>query len=251
MLTPPAMASITVIVFYVCILKEFMDANKCKVTVPRGQLGHVKIETFEISEFESLLSIKRDGPARMILPGSYTRLIMDGRVMMSDSQAEIADHRVPIELANGHCLIAGLGLGMVVQAMLTKPEVTKVTVIENCNEVIELVAPHYYKLFGDRFEVIHDSIFTWEPPADAFFDVAWFDIWISICEDNYPEMSELLSKFESITCWQGCWAQDMVKMLVDNDLKGLVKELFNYDEDSSYSGTTDYMHMLSSIAAHG
>lgn len=61
--------------------------------------------------------------------GVYRRLSCDNEVVMSNTPMEIRTCEAFIERATGRILINGLGLGMVLHAILQKPDVTHVTVI--------------------------------------------------------------------------------------------------------------------------
>lgn len=194
------------------ILGEQMD--KYKVNIPEGCSGDWRVEHFEVTEddekFERLRAII-SGRGRFVPAGKYIRLIHKGRLMdvlvMSDTPDEIRDHLEAIHKARGHVLVNGLGLGIVIQAMLNKPEVEKVTVIEISPDVIALVGPHYQTHFGDRLEIIEADAFTWQPPKGVRYDVVWHDIWNDICADNLPEMHKLHRKYGRRAGWQGSWCR--------------------------------------------
>jgi spermidine synthase len=88
-------------------------------------------------------------------------------------------------------LIGGLGIGMVLNAVLLKDEVEHVTVIELEPDVIKLVGPHYEAKFGDRLTIIQADVMQWLPPKGTVFDLAYFDIWPDICTDNLKDITAL------------------------------------------------------------
>lgn len=184
-----------------------------KVGVPEGTAGNWTIERFEITEDGANsfnLSCLFGGHGnRSVEPGTYTRLVRAGKhnPLMSDTPAEMMDHLPPVREATGHCLIVGLGIGMVVEACLRKPEVTKVTVIEIDADIISLVEPYLTEKWGDRIEIIQANIFEWKPPKDARYGMAWFDIWWTICTDHLPEMAKLSRRFTRKCDWYGHWGQ--------------------------------------------
>jgi spermidine synthase len=81
---------------------------------------------------------------------------------MADSEPEMRDHYEAVARARGRVLINGLGLGMVLSAILAKPDVEHVTVVEVEPDVIALVGPHYA---CDRLQIVCTSAFDYEPPA--------------------------------------------------------------------------------------
>lgn len=183
-----------------------------KVSVPEGKKNNISIEKFTVSENESLSSVFSHGFSRMVHPGEYTKLVINGRVVMSDTMAEVADHATPVRRAKGNCLIAGLGIGVVLQALLRKEIVEHVTVIEKNQDVIDLVEPHYKDLFGcDRFDIICADIFHWKSPKGMKYGMAWFDIWPSLCTDNLLEMHKLHRKFGRCAKWKGSWGREILE----------------------------------------
>ncbi len=103
------------------------------------------IDTFTISDEQSFASMLSHG-TRYARPGRYTRLTVDGQLWMTDTDAEMSDHMAfvnhVVAARAGHILITGLGLGMVVHAMLLLPRMQRVDVIETDSDVIALVAGH-------------------------------------------------------------------------------------------------------------
>lgn len=183
-----------------------------KVDVPEGASGKWRIERFEITEFEANIEKLRAAfnpqrPYRAPEPGMYTRLIFNGSIIMSDTPAEVRDHIAPVRRARGHVLITGLGLGLVANACLLKPEVESVTVIEIDPDVIKLVEPHYSRKFPHKFRLHQADAFTWKPINGERYSVVWHDIWPDISMDNLPEMTKLKRRFARRADWQGCWSE--------------------------------------------
>lgn len=184
--------------------------DKYKVDVPEGTSGNWRVEHFTVSEEDARLQSLRaivTGRGRAVPQGTYTRLMYGSILVMSDTPDEIRDHFEIIHRAKGHVLINGLGLGVVVQAVLNKTEVGHVTVIELVPDVIALVARHYLERFNGRLEIIEADAFTWKPPKGIKYDAVWHDIWNDICLDNLPEMHKLHRKYGKRCDWQGSWSR--------------------------------------------
>jgi len=65
---------------------------------------------------------------------------VDGKIWMDyDSKNSISAKQLlaEVELAYGHCLVTGLGFGLRETLLLQKPEVTKLTVIEQCQDIAD------------------------------------------------------------------------------------------------------------------
>lgn len=183
--------------------------EKYQVDVPEGQLGDWAISKFtiteEIEKWERLRAAMSYS-GRYARVGTYTRLTYCGAVIMSDTPDEIKDH-FELFQGKGHILLNGLGLGVALNWMAQKEDVTKVTVIELSQDVINLVADHYYAKFGDKIEIIHADALTWEPPKNYRYGFVWHDIWPTICSDNLPEMHKLHRKYGRRCDNQASWAR--------------------------------------------
>lgn len=174
--------------------------------------GSWNIERFTVdqraSDFDALRAIiSSNGFGRHTPPGTYIALKRRGEIIMSNTPDELRDLHPLRWHAEGHVLIAGLGLGCAVDVALACPRVTAVTVVEKAEDVIALVAPSFAE--QDRVSIIHDDIFTWAPPNGQKYGAAWFDIWDAICIDNLPEMKTLHRKFGRLAAWKGSWCRHL------------------------------------------
>ena len=124
---------------------------------------------------------------------------------MSNTPDEIRDFSYFVSVAYGSVLINGLGLGVVVKALLNKPDITKVKVVEKSADVITLVADTYLK--DPRVEIVQADCFEYKPPKGERYDAVWHDIWDEICADNLPEMQRLHRKYRKRTGFQGSWCR--------------------------------------------
>lgn len=184
-----------------------------KVDVPEGQSGEWRVERFTVSETEARFHAIRNG-GRAVRPGTYTRLIRGGKTIMSDTPAEMSDHTYFVRIATGSVLVNGLGLGMCAAAVLRKPEVTSLTVVEKSLDVIRLVAP---SLSDDRLTIIEADALDWQPPKGKRYGAVWHDIWDDICADNLPDMHRLHRKYGGRADWQGSWCRAMCEYQARQD----------------------------------
>ena len=169
-----------------------------RVDVPEGVSGKVKIERFEVTPEDAMLSKMRamfshGDCGRPVPAGTYTRLSRDNELWMSDTPSEMLDHLEFVHRAKGRVLVHGLGIGAVIDPVLRKPEVEHLTIIEIDPDVISLVAPHYLTRWGDRLEIIEGDAFTWSIPKGARWDVVWHDVWPTLSGDNLPAIFGLMA----------------------------------------------------------
>lgn len=189
--------------------------EKYGVDVPLGRSGDWSVQKMVVSEDDSKWDSIRGmfgGHGRFVPSGTYTSLYRNKTLIMSDTPDEIRDHTRFMHRATGRILIAGLGLGMVMQGVARKPDVTHVTVIEKSIDVINLVEAHYKaKDFGFKLDIICHDIFDYKPARGVAFDYGWFDIWDDLCTDNLNEMTTLARRFLRSVKDKGYWGKELLK----------------------------------------
>ena len=179
--------------------------------VPEGECGDYRIEHFSVDEDAARRTAIRAWRDEYVPAGDYTRLMRGRTVVMSDTPMEKRTNWWIMHHAKGHVLLNGLGIGMVLRAILAKPEVISVTVVEKAPEVIELVGPTFSS--DPRLTVIAADALEYQPPKDLRFDIVWHDIWDFICADNLPEMHRLHRKYGRRCAEQASWCRDRCEML--------------------------------------
>lgn len=179
------------------------------VSVPTGKHGKAQIDKMTLSESEvalgNLRAIRDGGRHRVTPAGTYTRLLVNDGLMMSDVPSESWENLAPCGhvFEDSTVLVNGLGIGMLLDAMLRK-QPRHITVVENSADVIALVAPHYA---GKPVTIVHADALEYKPPKGAHYDVVWHDIWPDICGDNLQQMGILHRKYARRATWQGSWCR--------------------------------------------
>jgi spermidine synthase len=107
---------------------------------------------------------------------------------MTDAEFERATNVEFMDAARGDVLIAGLGIGLILDPII--PKCKSVTIIERERDVIKLVGPHFPSV-----KCIHADIDSWTPERGAKYDVIYFDIWPDICEGDLMIAKRLHSRF--------------------------------------------------------
>lgn len=170
-----------------------------QVSIPDMEGKGWAIESFKIGPIEAHVYNSQTDFHQRVEPGKYKRLIRlsdsypTHQLVMSNTPMEVRTNKIAYEKAHGRVLIAGLGMGMILDGILSKDEVDHVTVVEISKELIDMVGPYYAD--NPRVTIIHSSIFDYQPEPGAEFDFMWHDIWDDISGDNIPEMSHLKMKF--------------------------------------------------------
>lgn len=180
---------------------------KIDIDVPDGISGSWKVETIQVKakELSELLSVLKTG--RSVPEGTYKRLLRNNTCVMSNTPDEIYDFMSFYYKATGSILINGLGIGVLVKALLSKPDITDITIIEKSEDVIKLVAPTY--LTDPRVTIINADAFEYKPPKDKRYNAVWHDIWDYICADNLTEMKTLHRKYGRKADYQESWCRGM------------------------------------------
>lgn len=182
------------------------------VKVQDGKSGDWEVQTFTVTKEDvaifNLRALFRPG-SRMLPAGTYKRLMRNGKLVMSNTPAEIKDHFGFILRAqmNENILINGLGLGVALTAILTSNVVKKITIIEKSEDVINLIAPTFAT--DPRVTIIHADAFTWKPPKGVRYNVVWHDIWDNLSTDNLEGMKILHRKYGKRTDWQDSWGREL------------------------------------------
>lgn len=177
------------------------DLWRCKL--PEDELGSAKIQKFKVSEHASCMESIRGS---WIPAGDYTRLRINGQLVMSDTPLEYREHGELFLMAGGDVLINGLGLGCAVSVLLGDKDVSSITVIEINKDVIDLVGPHFPDV-----EIIHADALTWNAPKGKRWETVWHDIWATKCLDNIEQMKTLHRRYGKRCDWQGSWSREYLE----------------------------------------
>lgn len=105
---------------------------------------------------------------------------------------------------------------MILHTMAEKPEVTRITVLEQSQGVINLVGP----TLPEKITVVHGNVFEYQPEKGTKFDSIYFDIWPTICTDNLQEMTQLhrgYRKFLVKGGWMDSWCRNELRKIKRRD----------------------------------
>lgn len=160
----------------------------------KEEIGLARVQRFTVNkDYAKFFNIRNYG-RDAIKEGDYVKLYVGNELMMSDTPMERTTNSEFVRKANGRVLIAGLGVGLIVNAILEKTEVTEVIVVEKYDDVISIVAP---KFNNNTLKIIHSDIFDYKPLKSEKFDTIYFDIWPDICTDNLEQIKLLHNRFKN------------------------------------------------------
>lgn len=178
------------------------------------KFGNWLIKEFEVTENEAdffNMRMRFQGKEdQCIRAGKYLRLeqISTGYVVMSNTPMECDSNKIAYEMAHGSVLMAGLGMGMILEAILSKPEVTHVRIIEIEKDIIDYVGSFFKD--DPRVEIIHGNILDYQPAKDEFYNYVWLDIWDDINENNEEDFQMLNDRFSDHCKAMNLWSMDLL-----------------------------------------
>lgn len=187
--------------------------------LPEMDIDGIKVEHWNISQEESdrsrLHAAIGDGRGR-VLPGKITRVLIDGKLWMSDTPDEKRDHSEVFYQAarrGGRILINGLGAGMVLGALLKLENVTHIDVVELDERIIKHIGPHYD---DPRVTIHHGDAYTIKWPVGTEWTLAWHDIWLDLSAENFPGMHRLHRRYGRRVQWQASWGREWLEYQTRN-----------------------------------
>ena len=142
--------------------------------------------------------------------GNYVKLYVDGVLMMSDTDMEKHTNEEFVRNAHGDIMIAGLGIGLILDNLEDKVcsgEIQSITVYEKYQDVIDLVYPKYKHL---PLKVICQDILEYKPSKNETYDTIYFDIWPDINSDNLTEIKMLHNRWK-FRKREGGWMDSWMK----------------------------------------
>lgn len=217
-----------------------------KITIPDNKVGKWEIKSFTLTEAQINYHNAREaiGKKRYIHKGAGFKKLLcykeglsaDGIVVKSNATQEVSKYLPFIKIAEGDVLIFGLGLGMMVQALIEKEVVRSITIIESDEDLIRLSGTYYMNL-SEKVIVIRANAFTY--PVSGNYHAIWFDIWDHIAITNLPEMQKLKQRWHEHAAVLMCWAENECKALemknkaIEQENKALEKERKAKEKENS------------------
>jgi predicted membrane-bound spermidine synthase len=159
------------------------------------QQGLCRIERFTISNQEAEAynfgNLLNGCLGMNVSPGEYVKLYVNGQLYMSDTDMERSSNQSFVQHAYGDVMVAGLGIGLILNALREKidsGDVRSITVYEKYQDVIDVVGP---KLSDLPIKIVCADILEYRPPKDEHYDTIYFDIWPDINTKNLKEIYTL------------------------------------------------------------
>ena len=192
------------------------------IHVPEAHVGTVRITTRHYEPYEAFpcgnLQLQ---PNRSILAPlgffnqrfDYPTVLQDERIWMTVTPNEIITIQPAIDIAHDNVLAFGLGLGYFPFMATLKPEVNRVTIVDNNPLIISLFQQHILPQFPhpQKIELICDDAFHYAEthhfcldqatPANVVFTDLWHDV-----SDGAPLYQRMKSlETLALPCTQFCY----------------------------------------------
>lgn len=204
------------------ILRQYTDVHNF---LPEVRSDNLKIVHFQLSESDVMMEKMRNARQYWTVMGlkanhTYTKLVLNGNLWMSDTPMERNTNYEFLKSANGDVLVFGLGIGLIIYPLLNDDSIKSITVVEKDKSVIELIYPllkqHDIK---NRLTVIGGDANNYhlQMRKDVKFDTIYFDIWVDICLDNYDNQKILERTYRKFINkqnpdkWMNSWMKDYYK----------------------------------------
>lgn len=194
-----------------------------KITKGVATIQTFSVDTERARDFNFRLLLGGGRGFQTISAGDYVKLSVEGQLMMSDTPFEKRTNIEFLKNAKGRVMIAGLGIGLILNALKEKVEsgeVTSIVVYEKYQDVIDLVADRYSDL---PLEVRCEDILTYKPQKTEKYDTIYFDIWPNVCEDNLPEIAILHQRWKTHK-EKGGWMDSWMSRYLRNERKASQRE---------------------------
>jgi hypothetical protein len=140
---------------------------------------------WELRQAENILCQGYWGPT--VVAPAVSVLLRDSKVWMSITPMELESQSIGIELAHGHVVICGLGMGWAAAATSLRDEVSLVTVVEFDPDVITLhieldIFSQLPPAAKSKIRIEQGDAHHWRPTSAV--DMLMPDIWLPLVSHN-------------------------------------------------------------------
>lgn len=193
---------------YPDVVQQQIISNGCV------RIEHYKVDK-EAAKWNNIRAMMAGAGFMHIVEGEYIKMSVNGELMMSDTPMERRTNIQFIDNAHGAIMIAGLGIGVILENLIPlckSGRVTNIVVYEKYQDVIDLVAHRYVDKLP--LEVRCEDIMEYRPPKEEKYDTLYFDIWPTITEDNLKDIRILHNRWKSHKkegAWMGSWMADFLR----------------------------------------
>lgn len=139
--------------------------------------------------YQDIIMESADNGGRFYIeaPSSLWDRNNESQPMMVDNDFERETNQPFLDNAFGDILIGGLGIGLVIYAVMNDPAVTSITIIEKHQEVIDLIMTQ--ASFNEKVTIIQGDYHLYTPEQQ--YNTIWLDDWTTQDEDTQYREDEV------------------------------------------------------------
>lgn len=163
-----------------------------------------------------------------------TCMIIDGETVMVDDPLHWIGMQELAKNCKGKVLIAGLGLGLILHALVVNKEVTEIHVVEIDEDVIDVMRDNIPK--DDRIKIINENFVEYIDERCEIcgsYDTVVMDIWWYGEDDSYENKVNVGVQMKVLEMKVRIFmpeAKVMIWGLKDTEINPAVTKIYNYNE---------------------
>ena len=179
----------------------------CASAIPKQRVGNFRIKKKPIRKLAHLSMGKVFGYEETLFLADVDITVLEERhrgkwrVWMSDSPQEYFNMWELSARVKGRVLVGGLGLGILVNLLSNRRDVTEIVVVEKSKEIIRMVKPYLPQnvtvIEGDFFQYLNKITYTKEPKN---FDAVIVDTFTGEKEDDEEMLEDAKNMTDDYTC---------------------------------------------------
>jgi len=165
---------------------------------PLGRVGRAEItRKWQAKGFYCMEGVAGYVWYRVTKPIEVTNLKISGRIWMVDDPLHWFGMKGLAKYSEEKVLVGGLGLGLIVHALLENKKVTQIDVVEINPDVIDLIHPLLPK--SNKIRVYKDNVFSFDPLISTHntdfgdYTTVILDVWVG--PGTREKANEMLSAF--------------------------------------------------------
>lgn len=172
-----------------------------------GRCGRWRVEDFYFAHDGRMADSEFYVPA-----GRYKRLVHEKRgVVMNNFPHVLRLRNSCLQNSYGSVFLSGLGLGLLVDALLERKSVEKICVVEIDADVISLCGSKYAN--DSRVCIFNANVFDYFPSDGEFFQAVWHDVWETFWIEEKKQAEALCARWKKHSNWQGAWGLELMQLV--------------------------------------
>ena len=217
------------------------------------ELTYLKYKPYQLFPYDDILVTKNF--AEVSQNGYFAQefeylAVMKGDIVwMSTDPNEINTMQPAIDEANGHVLAFGLGLGYFPIVCAIKKDVTKVTIVEKDQAIIDIFKKHILPLFEhkEKIEIIQDDAFAFAKRDLKPYDYLFIDIWHNP-EDGLPLYLRFKNILKGKEIKTSYWLEKSILAMYRRCLLTVIEEnLLGYQDKDYLKSKNDYDKIINEL----